>query len=940
MKVGKVTSIDYNLLKVKISSEIRGSSVNVRGTVYYFGNVGNYLKVDNAVGESIICEVLSISDEDPRKTSDSFNLESVRELTLVPIGTLSKTQDTEGRKLFAPGVGIFPSLYSDVGIVTFKDMSEILHVEEDKLDGAGKIIYKSFTLGISKNLINYPVNIDIKSFFNIHTAVLGNSGSGKSNTIAHIIQEIYKEKRINYWAVGSKIIVFDVSGEYKKAFEELSQNKKGHGENREDSVLFYKPNSEDEKENRELFLPHFLLSLDEWYAFLMATDATQRPFWNKVLQEAYRFYKIGTSETMDEQEKFVNYLMYKVCSLIEMVMGRPETETARITSARGIVEKITEVIKETSNIISDIEQKKNLEKYLTCLKNACVIFFGENKETQDGERDLLITAVNKVKGKINKEDAMRIKNMKLKPGICFKHEFLSTAVEIVILEEQARGNSQMRNWVSTMLLRLEYFLERPECKFMREKQEEYKDSAEYLQKVFDISEPSSKKEQKQLIVIDVSELSPDILEVLTGVLSRLIFDHRKDKKGEARRKNPVHLILDEAHRYVKKDYDYKIKENIFEKIAREGRKYSYYLLLSSQRPSELSETVLSQCGNFIVHNIRNEKDMRYIRDVLPYFSDGHVGKVKQSVPGEGLIFGNCVAMPLHVRVNPALPPPDSENCDIPAQWFRIRYEKINQVQLPAKDLKAVQKFFDEVFAWSFTPDGEDYLAFSDGVLNGGFYRDDKCSDAAQGAALLMFYSEDLEGTEAKIVKADGEIVKPVFSFPGGRRFHFCDPNGNEYAVWSDKPAQEPEVTQLHVRVNPALPPPDSENCDIPAQWFRIRYEKINQVQLPAKDLKAVQKFFDEVFAWSFTPDGEDYLAFSDGVLNGGFYRDDKCSDAAQGAALLMFYSEDLEGTEAKIVKADGEIVKPVFSFPGGRRFHFCDPNGNEYAVWSDKAATE
>ena len=119
-----------------------------------------------------------------------------------------------------------------------------------------------------------------------------------------------------------------------------------------------------------------------------------------------------------------------------------------------------------------------------------------------------------------------------------------------------------------------------------------------------------------------------------------------------------------------------------------------------------------------------------------------------------------------------------------------------------------------------------------------------------------------------------------------------------------------------------------------------KHEKINYVEFPAKDLKLAQKFFDAVFSWSFTSYGEDYLAFSDGVLDGGFYRDDKCSDATQGAALVVFYSEDLEGTETKIGKAGGKIIKPIFSFPGGRRFHFIDPNGNEYAVWSDKEATE
>lgn len=91
--------------------------------------------------------------------------------------------------------------------------------------------------------------------------------------------------------------------------------------------------------------------------------------------------------------------------------------------------------------------------------------------------------------------------------------------------------------------------------------------------------------------------------------------------------------------------------------------------MSSQRPSELSQTVLSQCGNYIVHRIQNEVDMKYVYSVLPYFSEDYIIKIKQAVPGEALIFGNCVPMPLMVKVIEADPAPNSKNCDIKREWF-------------------------------------------------------------------------------------------------------------------------------------------------------------------------------------------------------------------------------------------------------------------------------
>lgn len=116
------------------------------------------------------------------------------------------------------------------------------------------------------------------------------------------------------------------------------------------------------------------------------------------------------------------------------------------------------------------------------------------------------------------------------------------------------------------------------------------------------------------------------------------------------------------------------------------------------------------------------------------------------------------------------------------------HEIINYLEFPANDLVATKAFFSAVFGWRFTDFGPDYTAFSEASVDGGFYRADTASKTHNGAALVVFYSEQLENTQTKIEAAGGQIVKPTFTFPGGRRFHFCEPSGNEFAVWSDKPA--------------------------------------------------------------------------------------------------------------------------------------------------------
>jgi uncharacterized protein len=113
------------------------------------------------------------------------------------------------------------------------------------------------------------------------------------------------------------------------------------------------------------------------------------------------------------------------------------------------------------------------------------------------------------------------------------------------------------------------------------------------------------------------------------------------------------------------------------------------------------------------------------------------------------------------------------------------------------------------------------------------------------------------------------------------------------------------------------------------------HEKMNYVEFPAKDLAATKAFFESVFDWSFTDYGPEYTAFEDQGLDGGFFKSDLASSTEKGAALIVFYSNQLESTLAKVEKAGGSIIRPIYSFPGGHRFHFTEPSGNEFAVWGE-----
>lgn len=115
--------------------------------------------------------------------------------------------------------------------------------------------------------------------------------------------------------------------------------------------------------------------------------------------------------------------------------------------------------------------------------------------------------------------------------------------------------------------------------------------------------------------------------------------------------------------------------------------------------------------------------------------------------------------------------------------------------------------------------------------------------------------------------------------------------------------------------------------------------RMNYIELPAKDLAAVEKFYGGAFGWTFESYGPEYLAFNDGAMDGGFYKADKSSAQADGSTLLVLYADDLESCADVVVAAGGKITTPTFDYPGGRRFHFTDPAGNELAVWGPALAS-
>ncbi len=258
----------------------------------------------------------------------------------------------------------------------------------------------------------------------------------------------------------------------------------------------------------------------------------------------------------------------------------------------------------------------------------------------------------------------------------FNFNDLEQAIEIALLYEEYHGNKQIRDYTSSMITRFKSVKDRDDFKFLTNNYSN-EDIESFIRKYLGIDEPViSDQKKSQIIIINLNSANDETVEVISCVLSRLIFEKLKNAKD--RNKFPVNLVLEEAHRYISTEAGkvFGDANKIFERIAKEGRKYGMFLLVSSQRPSELSKTVLSQCSNFIVHRIQNPEDLSHIRQITPHISETVLKRLPSIPTQHALIFGHSVNLPTTFKVNEANPKPKSDNNEISNNWFKPKNHNV------------------------------------------------------------------------------------------------------------------------------------------------------------------------------------------------------------------------------------------------------------------------
>ena len=186
---------------------------------------------------------------------------------------------------------------------------------------------------------------------------------------------------------------------------------------------------------------------------------------------------------------------------------------------------------------------------------------------------------------------------------------------------------------------------------------------------------ASNGRKAQIINFNINYIDDRLAKSLTKIYSKLLFDYAKE--NDKRASMPFHIILEEAHRYVQNDNDVNLLGyNIFERITKEGRKYGVMLGLISQRPSELSETTLSQCNNFLIFKMLHPLDVEYIKEMIPNITNEIVKRLKILQPGNCIAFGTAFKVPVIAKLEMPNPAPSSSSCNISNAWFIERKNPI------------------------------------------------------------------------------------------------------------------------------------------------------------------------------------------------------------------------------------------------------------------------
>ena len=532
------------------------------------------------------------------------------------IGSIKLIGEINGPR-FIPGVLVKPSIGNVCFVATDEEVRLIISGDQNNF-------MKRVLIGNMPLYNNTPAYVSTNTFFSNHFAIFGNTGSGKSCGVARLFQNIFFNN--TQTPRNACIFIFDAYGEYESALS--VQN----------SQVFFKKYSTNVRQNPQnlIKLPLWLLDIDDFALLLEVDDPTQLP----IIEKALRLVTIFSGS--DEETK-----IYKNDIIAKAILEVLYSGGAASQIHDQIFAILTSFNTEDLNLETPIVQPG----YTRSLRQCLII----DKEGKIGEMQLVTEFIKKF---INPDLKLELPD----GTIPFTLENLRDAFDFALISEGTLKSDKMYDKANVLKVRLDSLIKGEYAQYF--KMDKYVDKNTFIKELITASNGG----RAQIININISYLDDRLAKTICKIYAKLLFDFTS--KLQQRGSFPVHLILEEAHRYVQQDSDTKILGyNIFDRIAKEGRKYGVLLGLISQRPSEMSETVLSQCSNFLIFKMQHPKDVSFIRQMVPFITDEIVEKMKGLQPGTCVVFGSAFKLPTIVKMEMPYPQPMSQNVDVSRLWY-------------------------------------------------------------------------------------------------------------------------------------------------------------------------------------------------------------------------------------------------------------------------------
>ena len=521
---------------------------------------------------------------------------------------------------FLFGVSKKPSFSASSKLISKEKMNSILGMPnyDEK---------KDLYIGKSPIYEGVDIGVDINEFFSNHFAIFGSTGSGKSCSVSRIFQNLFeKQKAIPYKA---SILIFDAYGEYHSAFKDLNKktpeiNFKAYTTNVNDDSI---PNVK---------IPLWLLTVDDIALLLEAKSRSELP----IIEKAMKLVTIFAREESQVLKSKNDIIARAILDIL-----------ASGKSPAQIREQIFSVLSHYSTKDLNLETPIYQPGYTRPLKQ-CLLIDNTGKIR---EMELLTTFIN---GFVTEDVELSL------PDGSFRYTLkdLYDAFEFALISEGVLSSDKIFDEYNVLKVRLRSLVNGDYAKYF--------DIPEYQSRDAFIKEilTTDTGRKAQLINFNINYVDDRFAKTLTKIYSRLFFEYGKNLNKRA--SLPIHIILEEAHRYVQNDTDVDvIGYNIFDRITKEGRKYAVRLGLSSQRPSELSTTALSQCSNFLIFKMLHPTDVEYIRQMVPNITTEILKKIKLLQPGTCIAFGSGFKLPSLIKLDMPDPSPSSNSCDISGIWF-------------------------------------------------------------------------------------------------------------------------------------------------------------------------------------------------------------------------------------------------------------------------------